>query len=81
PPQAEPRVTASVRGAGPMGFAGTVTKGGNDTVEATGLTTLAGDAFGAGPKAPMLPGTWDAAADDADTPDDPPRHHHRKENP
>ncbi|PRC42354.1 PPE family protein, partial [Mycobacterium sp. ITM-2017-0098] len=42
PPQAEPRVTASVRGAGPMGFAGTVTKGGNDTVEATGLTTLAG---------------------------------------
>lgn len=82
PPRAEPRVTASGRGAGPMGFAGTVTTGGKDTVEATGLTTLAGDAFGGGPKAPMLPGTWDAtAADDAETPDDPPRHHHRKENP
>ncbi|MGO8769389.1 MAG: hypothetical protein ACLQLD_11840, partial [Mycobacterium sp.] len=27
--------------------------------EAAGLTTLAGDEFGGGPKMPMVPGTWD----------------------
>ena len=27
--------------------------------EAAGLTTLAGDEFGGGPRMPMLPGTWD----------------------
>lgn len=64
PPPEEPRVTASASGAGPMGFTGTVAKG---TAEAAGLTTLAGDAFGGGPKTPMLPGTWDSD-DDSDPP-------------
>jgi PPE-repeat protein len=63
PPAQEPRVTASTKGAGPMGFSGTTVKG---TTEAAGLTTLAGDAFGGGPKSPMLPGTWDS--DDTDSP-------------
>jgi PPE-repeat protein len=62
PPAQEPRVTASTKGAGPMGFSGTTTKG---TTEAAGLTTLAGDVFGGGPKSPMMPGTWDS--DDADS--------------
>jgi PPE-repeat protein len=79
PPQPEPRVTASGRGAGPMGFAGTVGVG---SEEAAGLTTLAGNAFGSGPKAPMLPHTWDSSADDdSGSTDDPDNHHHRKDNP
>ena len=80
PPRTEPRVTASGRGAGPMGFSGTI---GTGSEEATGLTTLAGDPFGGGPKAPMLPGTWDPSAGDTGTADDPSddHHHHRKENP
>lgn len=75
PPAAEPRVAASARGAGPMGFTGTVSTG---TTEASGLTTLAGDSFGGGPKSPMLPGTWDPRSEDDTDPED---HHHRKENP
>jgi PPE-repeat protein len=47
---------ASDHGAGPLGFAGTTPVG---SAEATGLTTLAGDEFGNGPSAPMLPGSWD----------------------
>jgi PPE-repeat protein len=47
--------TASDSGAGPLGFAGTVTKVGD---QATGLATLGGDEFGAGPSVPMLPHTW-----------------------
>ncbi|OBH00593.1 PPE family protein [Mycobacterium sp. E3247] len=46
---------ASDRGAGPLGFAGTASKGGTD---ASGLATLAGDDFGGGPSLPMLPGNW-----------------------
>lgn len=69
----EPRVAASGRGAGPMGFSGTVAK---DAEEAGGLTTLAGDSFGGGPKAPMLPGSWDP-----DATDDQHDHHQGKENP
>jgi PPE-repeat protein len=60
PPIETPRVSASTKGAGPMGFSGTVGQG---TAEATGLTTLAGDSFGGGPKTPMLPGTWDSDSD------------------
>lgn len=56
PPVVEPRVAASSRGAGPMGFTGTA-PGAADT-RATGLTTLSPDAFGTGPVSPMLPGTW-----------------------
>ncbi|GLV10296.1 PPE family protein [Mycobacterium intracellulare subsp. chimaera] len=43
-------------GAGPLGFAGTVPKG--NRTDAAGLTRLAGDEFGGGPAAPMLPGSW-----------------------
>lgn len=57
PPVDEPRVTASSRGAGPMGFSGTTTPG---TADAAGLTTLPADSFGGGPTTPMLPGTWDS---------------------
>jgi PPE-repeat protein len=48
---------ASDRGAGSLGFAGTAPVG---SAAATGLTTLAGDEFGNGPSAPMLPGGWDS---------------------
>jgi PPE-repeat protein len=47
---------ASGNGAGPLGFAGIVR---NEAVtQAAGLTTLAGDEFGAGPTMPMMPGSW-----------------------
>ncbi|HEY0225463.1 MAG TPA: hypothetical protein VGC05_03515, partial [Mycobacterium sp.] len=49
-------VRPSDRGAGPLGFAGTVHKG---AVEAAGLATLAGGGFAAGPALPMVPGTWE----------------------
>jgi PPE-repeat protein len=55
-PVDEPRVTASSRGAGPMGFSGTAATG---TAEAAGLTTMPGDSFGGGPVNPMMPSTWD----------------------
>jgi PPE-repeat protein len=59
PPGEEPvaSTVASDRGAGNLGFAGTARK--EAVTEAAGLTTLAGDEFGGGPKMPMLPGTWD----------------------
>jgi PPE-repeat protein len=47
--------TASERGAGPLGFAGTLSKG---SEQATGLATLSDDGFGSGPSMPMLPNTW-----------------------
>ena len=50
---------ASDRGAGPLGFAGTVSK---PAEQATGLATLSSDEYGAGPTMPMLPGTWDSEA-------------------
>jgi PPE-repeat protein len=54
PPDDQP--LASRNGAGPLGFAGTVR---NEAVEqAAGLTTLADDEFGVGPKMPMMPGSW-----------------------
>ncbi|MGA9613386.1 MAG: hypothetical protein WBS15_17975, partial [Mycobacterium sp.] len=46
---------ASDRGAGSLGFAGTVSQG---SKQATGLATLPGDDFGNGPTIPMLPNTW-----------------------
>jgi PPE-repeat protein len=51
-------VAASVKGAGTQGFAGTAAKTGAG--QATGLATLADDAFGGGPRMPMIPGTWSA---------------------
>jgi PPE-repeat protein len=48
---------ASDRGAGPLGFSGTLAK---NSEQAAGLATLLGDEFGAGPTVPMVPGTWGA---------------------
>jgi PPE-repeat protein len=52
----EPASTASDRGGGAAGFAGTATSAG---ITATGLATLPGDEFGSGPTVPMVPGTWE----------------------
>jgi PPE-repeat protein len=57
PPEAE----ASDRGAGPLGFAGTVSK---ESAQAAGLTVLAGDGFGGGPMVPLVPGTWTPDGED-----------------
>ena len=54
------QTTGSDRGAGDLGFAGTARE--ESVAEAAGLTTLAGDEFGGGPRMPMLPGTWDPDA-------------------
>jgi PPE-repeat protein len=51
---------ASDRGAGLMGFVGTVRK--DAAGEAAGLATLNGNGFGAGPRMPMVPATWDSEA-------------------
>ena len=50
-------VTGSRRGAGALGFTGTVRRAG--AVTAVGLTQLADDGFGGGPTVPMVPDTWD----------------------
>jgi len=47
---------ASDRGAGPLGFAGTVDK--ETVAAAAGLATLTSNGFGNGPTMPMVPGTW-----------------------
>jgi PPE-repeat protein len=59
PPGEEPVAStmASDQGAGKLGFAGTAGK--EAVTEAAGLTTLAGDEFGGGPRMPMVPSTWD----------------------
>lgn len=57
-------VTASDRGAGPIGFAGTTGATGSAPV---GLTTVAGDALDDGPRMPLLPGSWSAETDDPET--------------
>jgi PPE-repeat protein len=49
----------SDRGAGTLGFAGTVSKG---SARAAGLATLSGDELDGRLKTPMVPGTWDAQA-------------------
>jgi PPE-repeat protein len=49
--------TASASGAGRLGFAGTASK--DADMQAAGLTQLAGNGFGSGPRMPMVPGTWD----------------------
>ena len=54
-PEWDASTAPSDRDAGPLGFSGTLSK---DAEQATGLATLAGDAFGAGPSMPMLPNTW-----------------------
>jgi PPE-repeat protein len=52
--------TASHRGAGPLGFAGTMRK---PAVAATGLAILEDDDFGGGPTMPMVPGSWNVDHD------------------
>ena len=61
PPGEEPvaATVASVRDAGTIGFAGTVSQG---SAQPTGFTTLSGDDFGGGPRMPMLPNSWDPEA-------------------
>ncbi len=51
---------ASDRGAGALGFAGTVRR--EAVGQAAGLATLSGNGFGGGPSMPMLPGSWGAEA-------------------
>jgi PPE-repeat protein len=50
--------TASDYGAGVVGFAGTARD--RAVSGAVGLTTLAADNFGSGPRLPMLPGSWNS---------------------
>jgi PPE-repeat protein len=62
PPDGEPSTpsvatTASDLGAGNLGFSGTVHK--EAAGAATGLMALADGEFGGGPRAPMLPSTWE----------------------
>ena len=52
---------ASGAGAGTLGFAGTAQK--ETAQRAGGLTKLAGDEFGGGPRVPMVPGTWEQETD------------------
>ncbi|PQM46243.1 putative PPE family protein PPE2 [Mycobacterium talmoniae] len=52
----DPHYLASDRGAGPLGFTGTIPKAGT---QATGLATLAVDGFGGGPRVPLVPETWE----------------------
>jgi PPE-repeat protein len=62
-PGAEPEdasVLASDRGAGSLGFVGTVQK--DTAAQAAGLATLSGNGFGGGPSMPMVPGTWGSEA-------------------
>lgn len=52
-----PSTAASDQGAGDLGFAGTAHK--RASAQAAGLSALATDGFGGGPRLPMVPGTWD----------------------
>jgi PPE-repeat protein len=48
---------ASDQGSGALGFAGAARK--EAVAQAAGLTMLAGDEFGGGPRMPMMPRTWE----------------------
>jgi len=66
-PSVEPEeasVLASDRGAGSLGFVGTVHK--DTAAQAAGLATLSGNGFGGGPSMPMVPGTWDYEASEGE---------------
>jgi PPE-repeat protein len=53
-------VQASSSGAGPMGFTGAGSKRG---ATPAGLTALVRDGLGEGPRAPMMPSTWNPDED------------------
>ncbi|MEO6792789.1 MAG: PPE family protein [Mycobacterium sp.] len=55
--RADAPVLVADRGAGPLGFAGNAAKA---QVGAAGMTRLGDSAFGSGPQAPMVPGSWGA---------------------
>ncbi len=55
------KAQASGRGAGVLGFSGTLVK--DQVTDAAGLAVLPGDVFGDGPTEPMLPQTWGEEAD------------------
>ncbi|HSS25308.1 MAG TPA: PPE family protein, partial [Mycobacterium sp.] len=59
---------ASGNGAGRLGFAGTADKAAD--LRASGLTKLAGDEYGGGPRMPMVPGTWDQDTEGPSEPDE-----------
>jgi len=56
----------SENGAGALGFSGTMHK--DAALQAAGLTMLAGDEYGGGPRMPMVPGTWDQGPEDPEKP-------------
>jgi PPE-repeat protein len=56
----------SGNGAGALGFAGTVHK--DAALQAVGLTMLAGDEYGGGPRMPMVPGTWEQGLEELKKP-------------
>ncbi|OBJ12576.1 hypothetical protein A5624_10875 [Mycobacterium sp. 1482292.6] len=60
---------ASAQGAGVLGFAGTTQR--QKAFQAAGLTKLADDDFGGGPRMPMVPGTWEHEAGNPTGPTDP----------
>jgi hypothetical protein len=60
-PNSEPAVTASGRGAGPIGFAGSAARAGAE--KPGGLATLTEDQFGGESTVPMLPSTWNPDLD------------------
>lgn len=55
----DPGPQTSERGAGRVGFTGTLPT--ETPLPAAGLTALADNGFGGGPRVPMVPGTWDQA--------------------
>ncbi|BBX95388.1 PPE family protein [Mycobacterium lacus] len=61
PADEQHRAWASDEGVGRLGFAEAVCK--QAVVAAVGLTTVAGDGFGDGPRMPMVPRTWDPESD------------------
>jgi len=54
-PEPEPSTESGTK---TLGFTGTAPK--KTAAAPAGLSVLADDAFGGGPRAPMMPGTWDA---------------------
>jgi PPE-repeat protein len=60
---------ASAQGAGTLGFAGTTQR--HKAFQAAGLTKLADDDFGGGPRMPMVPGTWEQEAGNRSGPAEP----------